>query len=140
TKPEVQIVSTRVASNGDRGAVVDIRWKATDANIAQTPIKLEYQAVGDPTWKSITPDWVDNTGQFTWAAPTGEHYEFLIRVTCRDRAGNEASFQTVKPVNVDLTVPGVEGVDVAPGGGRGGAGAGLGPAPGITDIGIGPGK
>jgi hypothetical protein len=140
TKPDVQFVGTpRVTSNGDRGAVVDIRWKATDANIAQQPIMLEYQAAGDQAWKSITPNWVDNTGQFTWAAPTGEHYEFLIRVRCRDRAGNEASSQTVKPVNIDLTVPGVDGVDVAPGSGRGGAGAGaLGPAPGIDDIKIGP--
>ena len=127
TKPTVEIVSTKVSSNGDRGAVVDIRWKASDANIAPMPIKLEYQTVqtdrpGEPgEWKAITPDWIDNTGQYTWAAPTGENYLFNIRVTCKDRAGNEANVTTVKPVNVDLTVPGVDGVDVAPGTGRVGA-------------------
>jgi hypothetical protein len=147
TKPAVEIVSTRVASNGDRGAVVDIRWKATDANIAPVPIKIEYAAVrterpGEPgEWKAITPDWVDNTGQHTWAAPTGEAYEFLIRVTCKDRAGNSANSVTAKPVNVDLTVPGVGGVDVTPG--SGGSGGALGPGsggasvPGISGIEVG---
>ena len=134
TKPVVEIISTRVATNGDRGAVVDIRWKATDANIAPVPIKIEYQAIrrnrqDAPEWKAITPDWIDNTGQHTWSAPPGDAYEFLIRVTCKDRAGNENKFETVKPINTDLTVPGVEGVDVAPG--RGGPG---GPAPGLSDI------
>lgn len=133
TKPTVEIIGTpRVTSNGDRGAVVDIRWKATDANIAPIPIKLEYQAINAGEWKAITPDWIDNTGQFTWAAPTGEHFEFLIRLTCKDRAGNEASVATIKPVNVDLTVPGVDGVDVAPGRGGKRGGDGLGPAPGLT--------
>lgn len=142
TPPTVEVISTRVASNGDRGAVVDIRWKATDANIAPVPIMLEYRAVqsGRPgelgEWKAITPDWIDNTGQHTWAAPTGEAYEFLVRVRCKDRAGNENKAESVKPVNTDLHVPGVEGVDVAPG--RGGAGAGTGPVPGLSDIEIGP--
>ncbi len=142
TKPVVEILSTRVASNGDRGAVVDIRWKATDANIAPVPIKLEYQAIrndrpGEPNeWKAITPDWIDNTGQHTWSAPTGEAYEFLIRVTCKDRAGNEAKAESVKPVNTDLALPGVEGVDVVPG--RGGvSGVGGGSVPGISGIDIG---
>jgi hypothetical protein len=141
TKPAVEIISTRVASNGDRGAAVDIRWKATDANIAPVPIKLEYAAVRADRpgelgeWKAITPDWIDNTGQHTWAAPTGEAYEFHVRVTCKDRAGNDASAVTAKPVNVDLTVPGVGGVDVAPGARGGPGGASI---PEMSDILIGP--
>ena len=148
TPPTVEVLSTRVASNGDRGAVVDIRWKATDANIAPVPIKLEYRAVRSDRgnemgeWKAITPDWIDNTGQHTWAAPTGEAFEFLIRVTCKDRAGNENKAESVKAVNTDLHVPGVEGVDVAPGRGNPGGGPGAGASnigmPGISDIQIGP--
>jgi hypothetical protein len=143
TKPAVKFATTpRVTSNGDRGAVVDIRWEAKDANIAPVPIKLEYSAVrldrpSEPgEWKAITPDWMDNTGQYSWSAPTAEAHLFLIRVTCKDRAGNEAKIETVTPVNVDLEVPKVHGVDVAPGKG------GLGPAPGapgIPDITVGPG-
>src|SRR5262245_18045342 len=111
TNPEVQIISTRVAPNGDRGAVVDIRWKATDANIAPVPVKLEYQAVksdrppGEAAeWKAITPEWIDNVGQHTWPAPTGDAHLFKIRVTCKDRAGNEGKAETKDPVNVDLAV------------------------------------
>ncbi|HVK09405.1 MAG TPA: hypothetical protein VM597_11575, partial [Gemmataceae bacterium] len=106
-KPVVEILETKVAPNGDRGAVVNIKWRAQDANIAPIPIKLEYKAVGrgGDEWKAITPDWIDNTGQHTWTPPGGGAYEFLIRVTCKDRAGNEGSFTTKDPVNVDLAVP-----------------------------------
>ena len=118
--PTVEVISTQVSKNGDRGAVVDIRWRAQDPNIAPTPIKLEYQAVnperpGDGGgWKAIAPDWVENTGQYTWTVPTGEAHKFKIRVTAKDRAGNEATFETKEAVNTDLFRPGVEAVDVKP--------------------------
>ena len=115
TLPTVDIVSTKVSPNGERGAVVEIRWKATDVNIAPVPIMLEYRAADKPEWKAITADWTDNTGQHTWTAPTGESHEFLIRVRCRDRAGNIGEKTTVKPVNVDLAVPQVDYQDVVPG-------------------------
>ena len=119
-KPTVQLISTRVSPNGDRGALVDIRYKAQDTNIAPLPIKLEYlplkdRAVDDPTgWKALSQDWIDNTGQFTWTVPTGEAHLFKIRATCRDRAGNDSSHES-ETINVDLSVPGVEAVDVVPG-------------------------
>jgi hypothetical protein len=115
------VVSTQVSKNGEQGAIVDIRWRAQDANIAPVPIKLEYQAIkpDKPTepgeWKAIAPDWVDNTGQYTWTVPTGEAHQFKVRVTCKDRAGNEASHETAEPVNTDLFRPGVDAVDVKPG-------------------------
>jgi hypothetical protein len=117
----VEIVSTQVSKNGDRGAVVDIRWRVQDPNIAPTPIKLEYAPVNPEKpgeaggWKMIAPDWIENTGQYTWTAPTGEAHKFKIRVTAKDRAGNEASSETKEPVNTDLFRPGVEAVDVKPG-------------------------
>lgn len=144
TPPAIELVGVpRVSSNGDRGAFVDIKWKATDANIAPVPIKLEYQAVrdekpGEGEWKAITPDWIDNTGQHTWSAPTGEAYLFHIRVTCRDRAGNENVATTAVPVNVDTALPGVQGVDVAPGKGLpGGAGMAVPGVPGVDPIQVG---
>lgn len=143
TPPTVEMGTIKVGSNGDRGAVVDIRWKATDANIAAVPIKLEYQAVRRDRpaerergeWKAITQDWIDNTGQHTWPVPSGEAYEFLIRVTCRDRAGNETKVESKQTVNVDLERPRVKYGDVVPGTGGGGAPSGpLGPAPGGYQI------
>ncbi len=124
-KPTIEILETKVAPNGDRGAVVNIKWRAQDANIAPIPIKLDYKAIGrGDEWKAITPDWIDNTGQHTWTAPSGEGHEFVIRVTCKDRAGNENSFTTKEPVNIDLTIPQVEYGDIAPGAGRPGGGSG----------------
>lgn len=113
--PVVEIISTKVSPNGDRGAVVDIRWKATDINIEPVPIMLEYRAADKQEWKAITADWIDNTGQHTWTAPTGESHEFHIRVRARDRAGNMGDKVTEKPVNVDLAVPQVDYSDVVPG-------------------------
>jgi hypothetical protein len=127
TKPAVELNNIRVASQQDR-AVVDINWMAKDTNMAPMPIKLEYKAVGgggDNAWKAITPEWVDNTGQYTWTAPNGDGYLFDIRIVCKDKAGNETTVMSKTPVNVDLARPGVSGVDVAPG-----KGGGLGPTPG----------
>lgn len=112
--PDVEIISTKVSPNGDRGAVVDIRWKATDANIAPEPIMLEYQAKGKE-WMAMTPSWIDNTGQYSWTAPTGEAHEFLIRVKCKDRADNVGMKVTPQPVNTDLAKPKVEIIEVKPG-------------------------
>ncbi|WP_020471271.1 hypothetical protein [Zavarzinella formosa] len=124
--PDVEIISTKVSPNGDRGAVVDIRWKASDINIAPVPVMLEYRPADKQEWKGITADWTDNTGQHTWTAPTGESHEFHIRVRCRDRAGNIGEKMTDKPVNVDLAVPQVDYQDVVPGG----SGISVGPGPG----------
>jgi len=121
-KPKVENVTTQVSKNGDNGAVVDIRWRATDANIAPSPIKLEYRVVSDAgrpdeksEWKAIATDWIENTGQYTWTVPTAEAHLFKIRVTCKDRAGNDNSAETREPVNTDLFRPGVDGVEVKPG-------------------------
>jgi hypothetical protein len=133
TKPKVDITSTTVSRAGERGAMVDVRWKAEDKNIAPLPIKIEYQPIkpegGGGEWKAITQDWVDNTGQHTWTVPTGEAYLFKLKVTCRDRAGNTQEVITPNPVNTDLSVPGVDGVDVKPGDGK----------PGMADLKVGPG-
>jgi hypothetical protein len=135
TKPAVRFIDPpKATAKNDRSVVVNISWEAKDANIAPVPIKLEYSAVRRDRpgemgeWKAITPDWMDNIGQYTWLAPTGESHLFMIRVTCKDRAGNEGKVETVTPVNVDLEVPKVQGVDVAPGKG------GLGPAPGAPGV------
>ena len=117
TPPVVEILSMKVSENGDRGAVVDIRWKATDLNIAATPIMLEYRPANkdQSSWKDIGPGWMDNTGQYTWTAPTGESHEFDIRIRCKDRAGNEGMKIAEKPVNTDLSRPTIEYGDVVPG-------------------------
>lgn len=119
TPPAVVIESTRVSSNGDRGAVVNLRWKATDPNLAPVPIKLEYAPVTNkpgeqPVWTAITDGFIDNSGQHAWPVPTGEAYEYLVRVIAKDRAGNETRKPADKPVNVDLTVPSSKDVQVAP--------------------------
>jgi hypothetical protein len=118
TKPQVELNNVRVASQQDR-AVVDVNWMAKDANMAPVPIRLEYRASGADKagggWKAITPEWIDNTGQYTWAVPKGEGYLFDIRIVCKDKAGNQEMITTKTPVNVDLARPGVSGVNVAPG-------------------------
>ncbi len=118
TRPTVTVISARVGPGAAGGPVVDVRWQAEDANIAPAPIKLEYQAARKGAkpgeWKAITTEWVRNTGQYSWVAPADQGFEFLIRVTCRDLAGNQAHAVTVKPVNVDLAVPRVVGMKVSP--------------------------
>jgi hypothetical protein len=119
-KPEVSIYSAKVVRDGDTGTRVDITWGAKDANLGATPIKLEYRSVhpdrpGEAIeWKAITPDWIENSGKHSWAIPKDVGYQVLIRIVCKDRAGNEVRAETAAPITVDLAVPAVRNINVAP--------------------------
>jgi hypothetical protein len=119
TKPAVKLLDVKVRSNGERGgAVVEIAWDARDANMAPQPITLEYAKSDDPAQWQLIADKLENSGRFTWTVGTGpgDPYQFLVRVRCIDRAGNEGEAKSDHPVIVDLTVPSVEIKNVAPGG------------------------
>ncbi|MEZ6139325.1 MAG: hypothetical protein R3B84_02030 [Zavarzinella sp.] len=114
-KPELVDEGVRVSAS-DRGPIVDIRWKAVDANLAASPIRLEY-SIGtdkDVKWTEITSDWIENVGQYSWYPPTDKGYLFNIRMRCRDRANNETEYVVKDPVNIDLTVPEVNITGVNP--------------------------
>jgi hypothetical protein len=116
SKPKVRIIDIKARPNGDRGgAILEILWEASDPNMAPQPIDIEYASnVEGPNWKMIA-DKLDNSGRFTWAVPSGEDYQFFVRIKARDKATNVGMAITDRPVVVDLTVPSVDIKDVTPG-------------------------
>ncbi len=111
TKPEATLFMPKPDElNGSRLVLL---WKATDRNLAQNPITLEYTtnpATGP--WEFIGGPELPNTGSYTWDVPQKIPPKVYLKLTVRDTAGNVAVAVTGEPVLIDLTVPEVGGVQV----------------------------
>jgi hypothetical protein len=121
--PKLEIKDVRVRSNGDRGAIVDIEWAASDPNMAPQPIDIEYSSIDEKepeNWKLVA-DQLENNGKYPWMVPP-EVYQFKLRITARDRAENVTTVTHDKLVLVDLVPPSVDIKDAVPTGtdGQGG--------------------
>jgi hypothetical protein len=105
-KPEVKIHNVRVSPGGATGAKVEIEYTATDKNLWDRPIILEYS--DNPSgseWKPITPDRERNDGRYLWTALPEGKWKFYVRVRAVDKAGNTGEYVYDKPVIVDLDRP-----------------------------------
>jgi hypothetical protein len=89
-----------------------LTWKATDKNLANGPVTLEWAAQKDGQWNVIGTPEMANTGQFSWQVPANVPPSVYLRLAVRDTAGNVAVAQTQEPVLVDLSMPEVEEVKV----------------------------
>src|SRR4029079_9537143 len=85
TPPKVDDVRAE-AGRGSNAGKVKITWNASDRNLANQPIRLEFKDLDDPqpTWQPIT-DILENTRSYIWTAPP-RGYKFQIRVSALDRA------------------------------------------------------
>jgi hypothetical protein len=82
-----------------------LTWKATDKNLTNNCVTLEWAERRDGQWNVIgTPD-MANSGQYSWQVPTNAPSSVFLRLAVRDTAGNVAVAQTQEPVLVDLSVP-----------------------------------
>ncbi|HEY2783730.1 MAG TPA: hypothetical protein VGJ05_02045 [Fimbriiglobus sp.] len=105
-KPDVKIHNVKVSPGGATGAKVEIEYTATDKNLWDRPIILEYADGPDgPDWKPITPDRERNDGRYLWTALPEGKWKFYVRVRAVDKAGNTGENVYDKPVIVDLDRP-----------------------------------
>lgn len=112
TPPVVQIGNVVVGEGQDSGFIT-VQYRAEDRFLADTPITLYYATNLDGEWK-VMQEKLENTGSAR--CPTqGLPFEFYVRVEAVDRAGNKAHAQTAETVKVDLAVPQVIDLNVAPG-------------------------
>ncbi len=95
-----------------------LSWKATDKNLANNPVTLEWAERPDGQWIPIGPKEMANTGQYAWQVPATAPPSVYLRLAVRDVAGNVAVAQTKEPVLVDLSVPEVGGVILHKAGGE----------------------
>jgi hypothetical protein len=119
-KPEAELKTVRLAQPNDPRTLV-LEWKASDKNLTPSPIAFEYAEVdqNNPNsalkWQELTaPGMLPNTGRYVCATPqlsTGV-YEFKVRMTVFDKAGNSNTVEFKNPINIDVTKPQIEILDV----------------------------
>ena len=101
--PDASLLNV-VADPNRREALV-INFKASDRNLAQQPIQLEWAERRDGPWNPVTEGEIANTGKYLWLVPPQVPPSVFMRLTVKDKAGNVAIAQTPEPVLVDLHVP-----------------------------------
>ncbi len=113
TKPPVlKDVKLEPPANGEKHAV--IRWTATDANLGEKCVTLEYEQKAGG-WAKIA-DGAMNSGSYSWALDDKLPVSTRVRVTVTDLAGNSTAVVSEAPTNLDSVVPegrltGVRAVD-----------------------------
>jgi hypothetical protein len=108
TPPAVQILQTAVGKRPPHLGKVFIRWRATDSHLDPRPVVLSWRPEQPGAgWQPITPDRIENTGQYLWNVPANVPSRFRVRVDVVDMAGNRGFAETPEgtPVVVDRTRP-----------------------------------
>lgn len=101
TLPQVSLFGVKAVPN--KAGWISIRWQASDAHLEDKPIKLEWSA-DNQHWR-LVGDWITNASTIDWQPPEGAPSRIYLKITARDKAGNEAECRTPKPVNIDMVVP-----------------------------------
>lgn len=100
--PKVILTSVEVGRGQDANKMT-IRWQATDRNLDERPIRLEYTAEQNGPWQEIAAQ-LPAQGSHVWVVPS-DGVRYFVRATARDKANNIGTAQTPKPVVVDLSRP-----------------------------------
>jgi hypothetical protein len=90
--PRLELTARRTAA-GD----VTAHWVAVDPLLQTNTLKIEYQSVGDSTWRTVTfdpptgdPNRSTASGDVTWHPPAPA---VVVRAEIRDRAGHAGAAQ-----------------------------------------------
>jgi hypothetical protein len=88
---------------------VRVRWVMTDEHLEYQGVRIEYSTDGQ-TWHraaidpTISHDNKVGTSR-VWVVPQGLPHRVMLRVTVRDKAGNEATAELPRAVSIDLVAP-----------------------------------
>jgi Tfp pilus assembly protein PilF len=90
-KPQVALLNFKGAIKpAGGGRTREIKWKAVDDNIAQSPITIELSSNDGATWDKIIVTDFNNTGSFPWRVPSNLNVaKARLRVTALDVLGNK---------------------------------------------------
>jgi hypothetical protein len=114
--PHVKVTNVTVVPEAD-GGYLTVYWKADDAFLRPLPITIFLASPQGGDWTAVARD-LPNTG--SWRQKTDElklrGYEFALKVTAVDEAGNIGSDQWRDTVKVDLKIPRIKSIEVKPGG------------------------
>ncbi len=91
TSPPVAFFqSIRPAKGASPGRPLVLAWTATDSNLEETPITLEWAEKTDGPWNLIGAGPRVNSGRYVWRLPEHIPARFHVRLRVRDKAGNES--------------------------------------------------
>jgi hypothetical protein len=109
SKPQVSVTNVTVSSPAE-GGYLTVYWKASDTFLSATPITLWYATApqGSP-WIKIL-DNLPNTGSWSeqvelFKKRIENRFEFYLKVTADDEAGNRGEAQWRDIVKIDLQIP-----------------------------------
>ena len=103
THPDASLLN--VVADPNRREALMINYKATDRNLANMPVQLEWAERRDGPWNPVSEGEIANSGKFLWLVPPQVPPSVFMRLTVKDKAGNVAIAQTPEPILVDLHVP-----------------------------------
>jgi hypothetical protein len=111
TPPKIVEVLAQAGRDSHMGKV-KITWKASDANMALQPIKIEYRDMdeNDKSWQLLV-DNLDNNGLYIWNNVPNRGYRYQVRVTAVDKARNSNELNSGEVI-VDVAQPKVKILDI----------------------------
>ncbi|HEY7153374.1 MAG TPA: hypothetical protein VH575_05395 [Gemmataceae bacterium] len=120
--PKAQLF--RPAPDPNQPSALILSWSASDRNLADTPITLEWAERKEGPWTLISDHLANSsaagalppeaTGSYVWQLSERMPSRVYLKLTVRDNAGNVAIAQADKPVLIDLSVPEIRNIAVAP--------------------------
>jgi hypothetical protein len=110
TRPAVTLTEVK-AGYADKAPAITIQWKASDKNLGSHPITLSYSEKEDGPWQPLAAN-VENSGRYVWPLRPGLPARVYVRLEAKDLAGNIGVAKTPSPVQVDLSRPVVQVLDV----------------------------
>jgi len=103
--PRVEINRLLVGQGPDAGNLT-VYWTASDKFLRARPISIFYRVNESDPWKDVARD-LPNSGSYSFKPLDLDRslYQFSVRVTAIDEAGNEGEAISKEPVKVDLKIP-----------------------------------
>jgi RNA polymerase sigma factor (sigma-70 family) len=93
TPPQLELYKPQRVENR-----LSLAWTAKDANLETNPIRLEWSEKKDGPWRLIGGPRLPNTGHYDWDLPKEVPSHIWVKMTARDRVGNEAN--VVAPIDL----------------------------------------
>ncbi len=114
TKPVVQLFNVIVGQGEDKGKLT-VTWSARDKNLHKQPITIAYAEQTAGPWSPMVQNHA-NAGRYVWTMPERVPFQFFVKVSALDTAGNIGDAVTDQVVKVDLAQPKAKITDVSPAG------------------------
>lgn len=103
--PKVQVITPSTDKvmwkGGEKHAIT---WNASDENLLEKPISIEYSIDAGRTWEVIVRK-TENTGRFLWSVPQVDSDSCLVRIVCMDTANNFSKAVSTNPFLIYTGTP-----------------------------------